>query len=114
MTDTLDDILDDPFHGEAWAAYVELAIITGGPPDSETTRRLAYRYYEAALAERNRRRGSEINSREQHQHSLECQIVRSRIWLANPTKPLPAKRVFDRIMAKATERLTAWNGPISE
>lgn len=44
-----DDILDDLFHGCAFAAYVELAIATGGPPESEATRRLAFRYYEEEL-----------------------------------------------------------------
>lgn len=35
MTKELDDsILDCPFHGAAFAAYVELAIATGAPPDS--------------------------------------------------------------------------------
>jgi hypothetical protein len=48
-----DDILDDLFHGCAFAAYVELAVTTGGTPDSEATRRLAFRYYEEALRERN-------------------------------------------------------------
>jgi hypothetical protein len=47
-----DDILDDLFHGCALAAYVELAIVAGGTPDSEETRRLAFEFYEAALAAR--------------------------------------------------------------
>ena len=47
-----DDILDDLFHGCAFAAFVEQAALTGGSPCSEATRRLAYRYYEEALAER--------------------------------------------------------------
>lgn len=47
-----DDILDDLFHGCALAAYVELARACGGIPDSEATRRLAYRYYEEALVQR--------------------------------------------------------------
>jgi hypothetical protein len=51
MTDC-DDLFDDLFHGCAFAAYVELAVSAGGPPDSEATRRLAYRYYEAELANR--------------------------------------------------------------
>jgi hypothetical protein len=52
-----DDILDDLFHGCACAAYVEIWQQTGQfPPDSEATRRLAYRYYEEALAEKNRNR----------------------------------------------------------
>lgn len=49
-----DDILDDCFHGCAFAAYVEIACATGGPPDSEATRRLAFKLYEEALAERRR------------------------------------------------------------
>jgi hypothetical protein len=56
MTETFDDILDDSFHGAAWAAYIELACIARGRPDPEATRRLAYRYYEEALAEKNDRR----------------------------------------------------------
>ncbi len=52
MTPLNDDILDDPFHGAAFAAYVEQAVLTGGSPCPEATRRLAYRYYEEALAER--------------------------------------------------------------
>ncbi len=48
----LDEILDDLFHGCAWQAYLEQAALTGGPPDSEATRRRAYKLYEQALAER--------------------------------------------------------------
>lgn len=56
MTDEREDLLlDDLFHGCAFAAYVELAIACGGVPDSDATRRLAYRYYEEELAARNRR-----------------------------------------------------------
>jgi hypothetical protein len=51
-----DDILDSIFHGCAFAAFVEQAIAQGGPPDREATRRLAYRYYEEALAAKNGRR----------------------------------------------------------
>jgi len=51
-----DDILDNLFHGCALAAYVELAVLTKGEPDSETTRILAYRYYEEELAIKNRNR----------------------------------------------------------
>lgn len=50
----LDEIWDDLFHSCAFAAYVELAMACGGPPDSEATRRLAYRYYEKALAAKHR------------------------------------------------------------
>jgi len=50
-----DDILDDLFHGCAFAAFVEQAIAEGGPPDQEVTRRRAYCYYEEALAAKNRR-----------------------------------------------------------
>ncbi|TXT36758.1 MAG: Uncharacterized protein FD138_891 [Planctomycetota bacterium] len=49
-----DDILDDLFHGCAFVAFVEQAALTGGSPCPEATRRLAYRYYEEALAHRNR------------------------------------------------------------
>ncbi|MBC7816367.1 MAG: hypothetical protein IAG10_05690 [Planctomycetaceae bacterium] len=55
MTESLDDILDDLFHGCAFAAFVEQAAVTGGSPCLEATRRLAYRYYEDALAARQRR-----------------------------------------------------------
>lgn len=51
-----DDILDQLFHGCAFAAYIDQAIEDGGPPDCERTRRRAYRYYEEALAERHRAR----------------------------------------------------------
>ena len=51
--DSLDDILDDRFHGCALAAFLELAVASGQIPDQEATRRLAYRYYEEALAEKN-------------------------------------------------------------
>jgi hypothetical protein len=49
-----DDILADLFHGCAFAAFVEQAALTGGSPCPEATRRLAYRYYEEALAARQR------------------------------------------------------------
>lgn len=51
-----DDILDDLFHGCAFAAFVEQAALSSGKPCPEATRRLAYRYYEEALAERRTRR----------------------------------------------------------
>ncbi len=49
-----DEILDDLFHGCAFAAFVEQAALTGGSPCPEATRRLAYRYYEEALSARQR------------------------------------------------------------
>lgn len=49
MTD-LDDILDDTFHGCAFAAFVEEAAKAGGPPYAELTRRRAFRYFEESLA----------------------------------------------------------------
>jgi hypothetical protein len=49
-----DDILDDIFHGCALRAYLEQAAIEQGWPESEATRRRAYRLYEEALAEKNR------------------------------------------------------------
>jgi hypothetical protein len=51
-----DDILDDLFHGCACAAYFDEAVLTGGPPDPEATRRRAYRYYEEEVAAMNRHR----------------------------------------------------------
>ncbi|WP_437185254.1 hypothetical protein SH668x_002353 [Planctomicrobium sp. SH668] len=58
----MDDLLlDDLFHGCAFTAYVELAIQCDGVPDQDTTRQLAYRYYEAELAKRNSG-GSSIGS----------------------------------------------------
>jgi len=53
-----ESILDDTFHGCAWAAYLdEMAAGGVGPPDCEATRRRAFRYYEEALVEKNRQRG---------------------------------------------------------
>jgi len=54
MTIVPDSILDDLFHGCAFAAYVELAAACGGVPDRDVTSRLAYRYYEEHLAEKHR------------------------------------------------------------
>ena len=51
-----DDIMDGLFHGCALAAYVDQAALQQGRPDSEATRQRAYRYYEDALAEKNRRK----------------------------------------------------------
>ena len=48
------DLLDDPFHGAAFAAFVEQAVLTGGPPDMEATRRRAFELFEQALAEKHR------------------------------------------------------------
>lgn len=53
MRKALDSILDDLFHGCAFAAFIELAIQCGGVPDRDATRRLAYRYYEEELAKQN-------------------------------------------------------------
>jgi hypothetical protein len=54
--DNLDSFLDNVFLGCAFAAYAELAAEQQGVPDSEATRRRAYRYYEQALAEKNARK----------------------------------------------------------
>lgn len=51
---TLDpDILDCAFHGAALAAFVEVACESQASPCPLKTRERAYRYYEAALAEKN-------------------------------------------------------------
>jgi hypothetical protein len=52
-----DDILDSLFHGCALKAYMEVWAETRQfPPDSEATRQRAFRLYEEALAEKNRRK----------------------------------------------------------
>jgi hypothetical protein len=56
VTTDLDEILNDLFHGCAFAAFVDQAVAQGGPPDREATRLRAYRYYEEALAAKNRRK----------------------------------------------------------
>ena len=48
------DILDDLFHGCAFAAFIDQAIEERGPPDMEATRRRAFAYYEQELAVKNR------------------------------------------------------------
>lgn len=58
MSETDDDILDDLFHGCAFAAYVELAFEQQGPPDTEATRKRAYVYYEEELSRRQASAGS--------------------------------------------------------
>ena len=55
MSDLDPDIFDDLFHGCAWAAYMEQAREQNGQPDSEATRRRAFRYYEEELKEKNAR-----------------------------------------------------------
>jgi hypothetical protein len=47
------DILDDLFHGCALHAFVERAQVEQGWPDTEATRRLAYRLYEDQIAAKN-------------------------------------------------------------
>lgn len=54
VVDAATDLLDELFHGCAWAAFVEQARIERGWPDRESTRRRAYRLYEDALAEKSR------------------------------------------------------------
>src|SRR3954467_6650544 len=50
-----DSILDDLFPACALAAFLEQAALEQGWPDSEATRRRAYRIYEEALAVKNGR-----------------------------------------------------------
>ena len=52
---TAADILDELFPACALAAFVEQACLERGWPNSEATRQLAFRLYEEALAEKNRR-----------------------------------------------------------
>jgi hypothetical protein len=56
MADEHDDILDDLFHFCAWVAYLDQAAVEQGRPDSAATKQRAYRYYEEALALKNRQR----------------------------------------------------------
>jgi hypothetical protein len=49
-----DDVLDDLFHGCAFAAFIDQSIEERGPPDIEATRHRAFAYYEQELAARNR------------------------------------------------------------
>jgi hypothetical protein len=60
MTAPDDDILDSLFHGCALAAWLDQSAAEGqqGYPDSEATKQRANRYYEAALAEKNRRKSA--------------------------------------------------------
>jgi hypothetical protein len=51
-----DNIWDDPFHGAAFAAFVDEATMSQGPPCPERTRMRAYQYFEQALAEKNFRK----------------------------------------------------------
>ncbi len=51
-----DDILDDLFHGCAFAALLEEAHACQGWPASEAVKRRTYRLYEEALAEKNQAR----------------------------------------------------------
>lgn len=48
------DLWDDLFHACAWDAFLVQARAVQGWPDPEATRRLAYHYYEEALAEKSR------------------------------------------------------------
>lgn len=52
----LDVILDDLFHGAAFAAFVTEAIESGKAPCPTATKYRAYAYYEAGLAEKNKRK----------------------------------------------------------
>lgn len=56
-----DDILDDLFQSCALHAFIEQAMLCGGWPDPEATRRLAYSLYEEALAAKNRSKSQEFD-----------------------------------------------------
>lgn len=66
----LDEILDDLFHGCAWAAFIALARRDGKPPASDETRRLAYEFYEQSLSQQPRNRVDEPCPK-----SLPCNIA---------------------------------------
>jgi hypothetical protein len=66
------DILDDIFHGCAWAAYVDqMREEQHWPPDMEATKRRAIRYYEEELAKKN--------------HAREGALPSPRVSLQNPS-----------------------------
>jgi hypothetical protein len=54
-----DDIFDDLFQRCALTAYLDQAAEQQDWPDSEATKQRAYRLYEDALAEKNRRRSEQ-------------------------------------------------------
>ena len=56
MANDIDDIMDSLFHACALAAYLDQATAEQGWPDSLATRQRANRYYEEALADKNRRK----------------------------------------------------------
>ncbi len=52
LIDDTKDLLDDLFHGCAFAAFVEEAQLAQQMPCPEKTKRRAYRYFEAELAKK--------------------------------------------------------------
>jgi len=56
MSEQDDDIMDDLFHGCAFAAFIDQATLQKALPDMEATRRRACDYYEQELAARNRQK----------------------------------------------------------
>lgn len=71
MRDAVKDILDDAFHGCAFAALVELAGHCQGWPASGAVKRLTYDLYEDSL----RRRGSTGEPVECHETVTHTQRV---------------------------------------
>lgn len=65
---SLDELLDDLFHGAAIAAFVEEAGIAQSFPCPEKTKQRAYRYYEHGLAERNSQKSDDTKSATPAQH----------------------------------------------
>ena len=47
-----DSILDDLFHGCAFSAFVEQALVQRGWPDTGATKQKAFKQYEAALKDK--------------------------------------------------------------
>lgn len=84
------DALDDLFQGCALAAYLEQAAREQWWPDQETTRRIAYRLYEEALAEKNGRFDTSRDSRYARpmKHDIdisqlspaECILLAEQLW----------------------------------
>jgi hypothetical protein len=67
MSTELADLWVSFFHGCTWAALIDHAAEEQGWPDSEKTRKRAYRYYEEELAKRNRHQdGTEPQQQPRH------------------------------------------------
>ena len=89
-------ILEDLFHGCALAAFLEEAHARQGWPDSEATRRRAYRLYEDALAERNGGR-SDTPRLTCNGDAPICSLNRTRDTMSQTPNPVPTIQIGDTV-----------------